>query len=281
VQWDGVHPGEWTRLIEEADVVINLAGRSVNCRYTEANREAIRQSRILSTRAIGQAIASARRAPRLWLQSSTATIYAHTLGPAHGEDGQIGGNEPAIPATWRFSVQVAKDWEAEALKFASPSGSTRLVLIRSAFVMSPDPGGPFDVLMNLARFGLGGSQGSGRQFVSGIHDVDFVRAVDWIVARPELVGPVNLASPFPLPNGEFMNDLRQAAGRKAGLPSAKWMLEIGALAMRTETELLLKSRRVVPTKLLRSGFHFRYPHLPEAVYELTQRWRQGREPLKC
>ncbi|MBU6301241.1 MAG: TIGR01777 family oxidoreductase [Verrucomicrobia bacterium] len=276
VHWDGVHSGPWTELLNETDVVINLAGRSVNCRYHPAQRREILESRVLSTRAIGEAIAAARRPPALWLQSSTATIYAHTLGAAHGEDGEPGGAETGVPETWRFSVEVAKAWEAAALDFQRPE--TRLVLMRTSFIMSPHRGGAFDVFMGLARKGLGGSQGTGRQFVSWIHEVDFTRAIQWMVDKPEFAGPVNLASPYPLPNREFMKDLRAVARHPFGIPAPRWMLEVGAVALGTETELILKSRRVVPTKLLKSGFVFRYPQLPQAMEELAQRWWNLREP---
>jgi len=261
--------------LDEADVVINLAGRSVNCRYSAAHRREIRESRVLSTRLIGQAISGAKRPPSLWLQASTATIYAHTLGPANGEDGVFRGDEPGVPETWRFSVGTAKAWEEAAQEFRPLA--TRQVLLRTSFVLSPDRGGAFDILMNLARRGFGGTQGNGRQFISWIHEADFVRSLQWIVDHPEFTGPVNLASPYPLPNREFMKDLRAVASCPVGLPAPRWMLEVGALALRTETELILKSRRVVPGKLLKSGFHFRYPHLPEALAELGRRWWAARK----
>jgi hypothetical protein len=269
VPWDGMHPGPWTQLLEETDVVINLAGRSVNCRYHPAQRREILESRVLSTRVLGEAIAAARRPPSLWFQSSTATIYAHTLGPAHGEDGVLGGDEPGVPETWKFSVEVAKAWEAAALEHQRPE--TRQVLMRTSFILSPHKGGALDVLMGLARKGFGGTQGTGRQFVSWIHETDFVRSIQWIIEKPEISGPVNLASPYPLPNREFMKDIRAAARRPFGVPAPRWMLELGAFALGTETELILKSRRVVPAKLLNSGFLFRYPHLPQALAELANR----------
>jgi len=270
VAWDGVQPGPWADLLNETDVVINLAGRSVNCRYHPEQRREILESRILSTRAIGEAIRAARRPPSLWLQSSTATIYAHTLGPAHGEDGVLGGDEPGVPETWKFSVEVAKAWEAAAQEHQRPE--TRLVLLRTSFILSPHRGGAFDVFMRLARKGLGGTQWTGRQFVSWIHEADFVRSVQWIIDKSEISGPVNLAAPFPLPNRDFMKDIRGAARHPFGVPAPRWVLELGAVALGTETELILKSRRVVPAKLLKSGFLFRYPHLAQAMEELAQRW---------
>lgn len=267
VPWDGVTDGPWAREISGADAVINLAGRSVNCRYTEKNRREILDSRILSTRVVGQAIAAAERPPRAWLQASTATIYAHRLDAPNDErTGLIGGREADAPPTWRFSIDVATRWEAAATETALPN--TRLVLLRSALTMSPEPGGVFDMLLRLVRLGLGGRQGSGRQYVSWIHHADFTNAVIWLLEREELAGPVNVAAPHPLPNAEFMRVLRQAAGVGLGLPAASWMLEIGAVALGTETELILKSRRVVPARLLESGFEFRYPDWAPAAAEL-------------
>jgi hypothetical protein len=145
--------------------------------------------------------------------------------------------------------------------------------MRSAITMSPDKGGIFDALLGLVRLGLGGTAGNGRQYVSWIHDDDFVRAVDWLIEHEEVAGSVNLASPNPLPNADFMRELRQAWGARFGLPAPTWMLEMGALVMRTETELPLKSRRVVPAVLQRAGFEFHYPTWPGAARDLCRRWR--------
>lgn len=273
VPWDGASAGAWTRELDATDVVINLAGRSVNCRYTPANREAILRSRIDTTRAIGDAIAAAPRPPRLWLQASTATIYAHRYDAPNDErTGVIGGAEPDAPETWRFSIDVATAWEREAVR--TPLPATRLVLMRSAMTMSPDRGGVFDALLGLVRLGLGGTSGNGRQYVSWIHEADFIHAVEWLVAHEEVSGPVNLASPNPLPNREFMRELRRAWGALFGLPASRWMLEAGARVMRTETELVLKSRRVVPGLLLERGFEFEFPEWPAAAQDLCQRWRR-------
>lgn len=274
VAWDGETRGDWVREIDGADVVVNLAGRSVNCRYHERNRRQILDSRVLSTRVVGQAIAEATRPPGVWLQMSTATIYAHTYGPAHDEvTGRLGGEEPGAPDTWRFSIEVAKAWEKELAEASTPA--TRKVAMRSAMVMSPDRGGIFDTLLRLVRFGLGGKVGDGKQFVSWIHERDFVRAVKWLIEHDEITGPVNLASPEPLPYADFMRALRQAWGIRLGLPATTWMLEIGAFFLRTESELVLKSRRVVPGLLLEQGFAFEYPEWPDAAEELCGRWRAG------
>jgi uncharacterized protein (TIGR01777 family) len=273
VPWDGRTFGPWAGELDGADAVINLAGRSVNCRYNAENRRAILESRVDSTRAVGEAIGRASRPPAVWLQASTATIYAHRYDAPNDEDhGIIGGAEPGAPDTWRFSIDVARAWERALDEAVTPH--TRKVKLRSAMTMSPDRGGVFDVLLGLVRHGLGGASGDGRQFVSWIHDEDFVRAVRWLIAHEELDGPVNLTAPNPVPNAEFMDDLRKAWGIRFGLPATDWMLEVGALFLRTETELVLKSRRVVPGRLMRSGFTFRYPTWPEAAGELCRRWRE-------
>jgi uncharacterized protein (TIGR01777 family) len=273
VGWDAKTTGDWAREVDGADVVINLAGRSVNCRYTRENRRLILESRVDSTRAVGRAIAEAASPPRVWLQASTATIYAHRFDAPNDEaNGVLGGNEPGLPDAWRFSLEVASAWERTLDEAETPR--TRKVALRSAVVMSPDRGGIFDILLDLVRRGLGGTSGVGRQYVSWIHDADFVRAIEFLIARGDLAGPVNLASPNPLPNAEFMRDLRHAWGTRFGLPASRWMLEVGAVFLRTETELVLKSRRVVPGRMLDVGFTFDFPGWPEAAADLCRRWRQ-------
>jgi uncharacterized protein len=273
VGWDGVSPGDWTGHLELSDVCINLTGRSVNCRYTPANRRIIYASRIESTRLLNQTIASLSHPPRLWVNAITATIYRHSLNVANSEaDGELGGNEPGVPDTWNFSIDAAKGWEEAFFSTATPR--TRKIAIRSALTLSPDQGGIFDVLLGLVRHGLGGRQGSGKQFVSWIHEADFVRAVDLLIAREEFAGVVNVASPNPIPNDDFMRALRAAWGTRLGFPNPEWLIEIGTRLMRTESELVLKSRRVVPGRLLAAGFHFLFPAWPEAARELVWRWRR-------
>jgi uncharacterized protein (TIGR01777 family) len=273
VLWDGRTLGDWVAELEDADVVINLAGKSVNCRYTTRNRQEITRSRVDSTRVVGQAIAGAQRPPRLWLQAATATIYADRYDAPNDEaSGILGGHEENVPETWRFSVDVANAWE-RAFNEAPQSPRTRKLLLRSSLILSPDRGGVFDVLLGLARRGLGGRIGHGRQYVSWIHDADFIRAIYWFIAHENLAGAVNLASPNPLPNAEFMRALRRASGTKMGLPAPKWLLEIATFLMRTETELVLKSRRVIPGRLLEDGFEFAFPDWPEAARDLCRRWR--------
>jgi uncharacterized protein len=275
VHWDGETVGPWAQALEGADAVINLAGRSVNCRYTDANRHAIMHSRVASTAAVGSAIAACTEPPRVWLQASTATIYAHRYDAGNDEHtGILGGGEPNVPDTWRFSIDVARAWERELDAAVTPR--TRKVAMRSAMIMSPDPGGVFDVLLGLVRRGLGGQSGNGRQYVSWLHHEDFVHAVRWLIERDDLAGPVNLAAPGPLPNAAFMRALRDAWGIRVGLPATRWMLEAGAVVLRTETELILKSRRVVPARLLESGFEFAHPTWPEAARDLVAEWKLRR-----
>ena len=275
VAWDGQRLSGWRREIDGSDVVINLAGRSVNCRYTAANRKEILDSRISSTRVVGEAIARAAEPPCVWLQASTATIYAHRYDrPNDEQTGMLGGNESAAPNTWRFSIDVARAWERAFDEAVTTR--TRKVALRSAMTLSPDSGGVFDALVGLVRRGLGGSAGDGRQYMSWVHYEDFVAAVRWLIERDDVDGVVNVASPNPLPNAEFMRLLRGAFGVPFGLPARGWMLEIGAVLMRTETELILKSRRVVPGKLLERGFTFKYPVWNDAARDLCHQWKMMR-----
>ena len=272
LQWDAKHLGPWTGEINGADAVINLAGRSVDCRYTAANRREILESRIQSTRVLGQAIASADCPPRLWINSSTAAIYRHSLDRDMDDlTGEIGGSEPDVPSTWRFSIDVATQWEHTF--FAAGTPGTRQVALRSAMTMSPGRGGIFDVLLRMVRFGLGGTIGSGAQFISWIHDRDFIRAVEFLMAQEEMTGVVNLASPHPLPQRDFIRILRETYGMPVGLPAARWMVAIGAFLLRTETELILKSRRAVSKRLTDAGFAFDFPDWPRAAEDLVARWR--------
>ena len=270
--WDGLTPGAWVDALEGADACINLAGRSVNCRYTAANRRAMYDSRILSTRLLNQVISTLHRPPRVWLNASTATIYRHALDrPMDEATGELGGGEPGAPRRWDFSIRIAKDWEETF--FATPTPATRKVALRSAIIFSPDRGGPFALLSRLVRLGLGGANGSGHQFVSWIHDADFVRAIDLLLTGDSWAGIVNLASPHPLPNREFMRALRQAWSVPIGLPAAGWMIGAAGLLLRTESELVLKSRRVVPGRLLDAGFHFEFPDWPAAARDLVACYR--------
>lgn len=272
VLWDGCTLGPWADELDGADLVLNLAGRSVNCRYTDANLKAMMDSRVDSTRVVGEAIARAARPPHVWMQMSTATIYAHRFDAPNDEaTGVMGGEEPGVPRYWAYSVQIARNWEQALANAQTPM--TRKVALRTAMLMSPDRGGVFDGLLRLTRHGLGGPAAGGRQFVSWIHDGDFIRVVRFLYEREDLSGAVNLAAPGPLPYREFMSALREAWGIRLGLPATKWMLEIGAWVLRTDTELVLKSRWVVPGRLLDAGFAFDFTDWPTAARDLVARWR--------
>lgn len=272
--WDAETLGDWAGEIDGADVVINLAGRSVNCRYTPENRRLIKESRVNSAKVIGEAVRQALSPPRVWLQMSTATIYAHRFdAPNDDVTGIIGGDEPGAPDTWNFSIDVARSWEKATDEADTPA--TRKVLMRAAMIMGPERGGIFDTLLNIVRVGLGGTAASGRQYISWIHEQDFIRSVYWLIEHEELSGPVNLAAPNPLPNKEFMRILRRVWGMPIGLPAAEFMLEIGAFFMRTETELILKSRRVVPRRITESGFTFDLPEWEQAAEDLCTKRRKS------
>lgn len=275
VAWDAAHLGPWTERLEGADVVINLAGRSVNFRYHRANRGEILRSRVRSTELLGQAISALRNPPRPWMNASTATIYRHSLDCEMEEGGELGGHEKGAPDQWRFSIDVAKSWESAF--FAAYTPHTRKIALRSAMTMSPSRDGVFDQLLRLVRLGLGGKAASGRQFISWIHERDFARAIDFLIENEDIEGAVNIASPNPIPNSEFMRVLRQAWGIGFGLAATQWMLDWGAFLLRTETELILKSRRVVPGRLLKRGFHFDFPDWSEAAMDLVEKWRSRKQ----
>lgn len=267
--WDAKNSGEWSKEFENTDVVINLAGRSVNCRYTPRNRNLILNSRVDSTKAVGNAIKNCTNPPKLWLQASTATIYSHRFDAPNDEATGVIDVGTNAPDTWKFSLEVANAWEKATTDFKLPQ--TRIVLLRSAMTMSPDAGGIFATLKKLVKCGLGGSAGNGQQYVSWVHEFDFIQAIYFIIQQKELSGPINISSPNPLPYKQFMQQLRKNCGVSIGLPATKWMLEIGAFFMQTETELILKSRRVIPQRLLDAGFQFKYPDWNSASLELCRR----------
>lgn len=279
VAWDGRTSGPWTAELAGADVVINLAGRSVDCRYHECTLAEMMRSRVDSTRVIGEAIAAAGNPPRTWLQASTATIYAHRFDAPNDElTGKIGGCEPGVPALWARSIDIARAWEEEVNRAATPG--TRKVILRSAMVMSPDRRGVFSVLARHCRLRFG-HFGNGQQFFSWIHEHDFVAAVKFLIGRDDLAGVFNVCSPHPLPNRDFMSALSKALGTRLAVPVPRWALEIGTFFLRTETELILKSRRVVPTRLLDEGFAFLYPNWTEAAVELVERLRSNGWKLRA
>ncbi|RZJ70056.1 TIGR01777 family oxidoreductase [Flavobacterium sp.] len=257
VTWDAKKMTGWENELENADVLINLAGKSVDCRYTDANKKEILASRIDSTSVLNLAVRTCVNPPKHWLNSSTATIYRHSLDKRMDEtEGEIGSD---------FSMDVAKAWEAEFYSVETPK--TLKTALRTSIVLGKK-GGAFLALKNIARLGFGGQQGNGRQFVSWIHEKDFARAVAFVIDK-KLEGAVNVVSPEPIRNALFMKVLRKTLGVAAGIPIGKKLLEFGAKIVGTETELVLKSRNVVPKRLLENGFTFVYGTLEKALHNLT------------
>lgn len=244
--------------LEGAELLINLAGKSVNCRYTEENRRIILESRTQTTRILGESVLACNNPPKLWINSSTATIYRHAEDrPMTEQDGEIGTG---------FSVDVATAWEQAFFEFSLPS--TRQIALRIAIVLGN--GGVMEPLTNLVRFRLGGSQGSGRQQFSWIHIEDLFRMVIYLQEHSHLEGVFNASSPHPVTNRQLMAALRQQLNVGWGLPSPRWMLEFGARIIRTETELVLKSRWVIPERLEHEGFVFTYNTLDTALAEILK-----------
>ena len=289
-------PADLRQTVDGAEVVVNFAGRSVNCRYTDANRTEILESRVRTTRALGDAIASAKRPPRVWLNASTATIYRHSMhAPNTDSDGQIGSG---------FSVDVATSWEREFFAGALPH--TRRAALRMAIVIGDGPAAR--MLLTIARSGLGGTQhdgwcpphrryrgiGShpsgpdrapwyrthGRQRFSWVHVDDVVAAIRFIRDDERLSGPINIASPQATDNRTLMRTLRRVTGAPFGIPTTRWMLELGMWALRTEPELILKSRWVIPQTLTDAGFTFAHPDLEAALIEVRDRRGARRASLR-
>ena len=268
VNWDGKSQGEWGREIDGCDLVINLAGKSVNCRYTSQNKQAIIDSRVLPTAAIGEAIRNAIRPPFLWINAASATIYRHAEDTPQDEyTGEIKND---------FSVRVCKQWEAALFNVRAPF--TRKIALRTAVTLGL--GGVMVPYMNLVNWGLGGRQGAGTQMFSWVHIDDVCRAIEFLYTDVNAEGVYNLSAPNPVKNAEFMKVLREEAGRRIGLPAYKWMLSVGAAVIGTETELLLKSRWVVPAKLLKEGFRFKYPELQPAVHDIVATKKHHQQPVK-
>lgn len=245
--------------LDGAEMLINLAGKTVNCRYNEKNKKEIMQSRTETTKILGHAISNCDNPPPLWINSSTATIYRHAEDrPMTETDGEIGSG---------FSVEVAKAWEASLFTFDLPQ--TRQVALRITIVLGKD-GGVMEPYVNLVRFGLGGVQGPGNQMFSWIHIEDLYRLVLFVKENEQLEGVLNCAAPNPITNRELMAQFRKTMNRKFGLSSPKWMLEMGAVFIGTETELILKSRWVVPERLLNEGFHFKYETIEKALQQILK-----------
>ncbi len=272
--WDGRTIGSWRERLENSRVLINLTGRSVNCRYNAKNRREIMDSRVESTRALGKAVAACSKPPRVWLNASTATIYRHSLADPMDESSTDFTATPE--ARDAFSIEVARAWERSFDEASAPR--TRKIALRMAMVLDVQDGTVFRVLRKLVRCGLGGRMGSGRQYVSWIHGLDFCRAIEWLIEHEDLSGPVNLSAPNPIPNSALMTTFRSVCGRRFGLPATRRMLELGAWLLGTETELILKSRRVVPSRLMASGFEFRFPQFRPALEDLCARLKSNGKP---
>lgn len=263
LQWDGKTLGAWAKEIDGADAMVNMAGRTVNCRYNDKNKKQILDSRIDSTRVLGEAVAKATNKPKVWINSSSATIYQDTRGavPANDEyEGKVGTD---------FSMNICKAWEKEFK--AAPSDSVRKIALRTAIVIGKEPGGAMEYLINLSKLWLGGTQGSGAQFISWVHLKDFGRVVEFLIEHEHISGVINCAAPNPVTNQTFMKELRAALGRSWGLPMPKFLLEIGAVFLQTQTELILKSRKVVSKRLEEEGFQFEYPSIQRAFEEICQK----------
>lgn len=287
--WDGLTPGPWAAEIDCSEAVLNFAGRTVNCRYTPGNRREIIDSRVQPTLLLARLIADSPTPPRVLLNASTSTFYRDARDRPQDEftgelgdlPGERGTREPkSLPETWSFSISVAEQWERALATIPTPH--TRKLRLRSSMVMSPDPGGVFRVLSRLCRLGLGGAQGPGTQFISWMHDEDYCRAVDLLLLHPEIAdetaGVVNLTAPGAIQNRHFTQILRRAWGQPLGFPAPLPALLAGALLMGTETELVLKSRWVIPTLLRRHGFTFRFPLWSDAAPELVARVRNAGAP---
>ncbi len=272
VWWDGANLDAWVDELDGSDAVINLAGRTVNCRYSKKNRRQIYESRQFSTEVIGEAIADCAAPPSVWFNASSATVYRHSLDRAMDEaTGDIDPVEPGKPRDkWEFSVDVVNRWEAAL--FDAPTPDTRRIAMRLSMVFGSGKGGVYEAFRNIARFGLAGTQGQGNQYVSWLHVTDLLRMIDWCIENENLEGAINMCAPNPIPNREFLKALREASGARFGLPATWWMLEVGAFFMRTETELLLKSRRVMPGRLIESGFTFDHPNWSDAAKAIEQAW---------
>lgn len=267
VEWDGATLGEWAATVEGADMIINLAGKTVNCRYNEKNKKEIFDSRTNAVKVIGLAIQQAIHPPKLWINAASATIYPHATDTARDEYFTDFADD--------FSVQVCRLWEKTFYDQRTPF--TRKVALRMAITLGA--GGVMIPYFNLLKFALGGRQGNGKQMYSWVHITDTCRMIEWIAAHDELEGTYNCVSPNAVTNKNFMQTLRKLAGHIIGLPAYKWMLAIGARLIGTEPELILKSRWVLPTRILATGFTFAYPLLEDAFKEIISKTPRNRYHL--
>ena len=255
--WDGRTRGEWTKHLANCDLIINLCGKNVNCRYTKKNREEIFRSRLEPTALLGKVIADMKNPPKVWINLASATIYRHAEDHYQDEDsGDIGTG---------FSIEVCKAWERTF--FEAITSHTKKIALRTGIVMGREDG-VIPPLKNLVRIGLGGKQGHGQQYISWIHEQDFARITEWVYHNGNNGDIYNCASPFAIQNKDFMKILRKAIGIPFGLSTPQWLLEIGASIIGTETELILKSRWVYPKCLLEKGYTFLYEKPDHAIHEI-------------
>jgi uncharacterized protein (TIGR01777 family) len=255
--WNANELGNWVNDLENADALINLTGKSVDCRYNGKNKKLIYDSRINSTNILGLAINLCENPPKVWMNSSTATIYENSFDKEMAEtDGDIGND---------FSMGIAKSWEKAFNSIINPK--TRKIVLRTSIVLGKN-GGALIPLKTLTKFGLGGKQGSGKQKVSWIHEVDFTKAIEFLLNQDNLSGTFNLCVPNPTDNKTLMQSLRKGLKTPFGIPHPKSLLEIGAILIGTETELILKSRNVIPMRLLQNGYSFSFTNIEFALNDL-------------
>jgi len=257
IVWNGIDEGEWKDALGGSDLLINLCGKNVNCRYTEKNRQEIISSRINPTLLLGNVIAKLESPPELWINITSATIYRHAEDhPQDEETGEIG---------YGFSINVCRQWEQVFFETNTPR--TRKIALRMGIVFGRNDGA-FPRLLNLVKFGLGGRQGDGQQYVSWIHEQDAAKCTEWLLEHKELSGVINCTAPVAVKNTKLMKLIRTSYGVPFGLPSPAWLLELGAVFIGTETELILKSRWVEPKHLTDSGYSFIFPKVEHAVKDI-------------
>ena len=267
VFWDGHSLGKWVEEINGAFAVINLSGRSIKCLFTKNNINTLKNSRVQSTKVIGQAIAQAKHPPALWIQISSVAVYSHSLCEPHDEQStRLGEKGRPVPFAWKQIAQLVQSWE-EAL-YLTPTPRTRKILARLSVVMGEGSGSAFDIFCRLAKWGLGGSVAGGRQYVSWIHEQDFLQSIVFLMQNPHIKGVVNLTAPHPIAQRDFMAVLCLLLGRRLALPASKWMIKLSSYFTRVDPELILKSRYVVPKILIENNFQFQFPHWPPAARSL-------------
>ena len=257
VVWDGKTENGWTVQLTGADMLINLCGKNVNCRYTEKNKAEIITSRVLPTELLGHVIHKMTNPPKLWINVTSATIYRHAEDhPQDEETGEIG---------YGFSIDVCNIWETVFLNCETPH--TRKVALRMGIVLGRSDS-VFPRLLNLVRLGMGGKQGTGQQYMAWVHEHDVARSTQWLLDHPDMQGIFNCTAPMGVKNIDMMDTIRKSYGMPFGLSAPEWLLDIGAVVIGTEPELILKSRWVKPKRLLDSGFVFQYENAEHAVHDI-------------